>query len=570
MDAQSGSLTKLLAIGRRSDARFDRRILSLVALSILAAIVEVSALASLLPLLSLVSKGAPTPPLFASLSHYGPLGLVLIFAVLVSAAALIRLALTASIQRRVLQVGHSINVAIQRRLLDQPYLFHASQNSSRFVAALQKTDLLALGVMGPLVQGLAGLTIGFAILLFLIVTIDWRIAFGAVAVLGGTYWLLSQFVARRLRVRGKMSVEAYEDQVRLLMESSGAIRDIILDHRQSTFAEAFERVSWELTEARVGTDFLNQAPRFLVEAVGAIAIAGLAVLIAARDGTIASSLPVFGLLALAMVRIIPLAQIAYRAWAMLAAHQRAIDDVDKLLSLPILDDQQESSSPLPFQNGLEFRDITFAYPGGTRMVLDHASFRIERGEWLGLNGSTGAGKSTIGDIAMALLRPCAGEILIDGEALTSDAVLRWQRSVAHVSQSVYLLDESIAANIALTRSDRDIDRERVAQCANVAQLSEWIADLSRGLGTIVGEQGRKLSGGQRQRIGIARALYKCADFLVLDEATNALDSQTELALLDAIRGSRPDITVLMISHRASALDRCDRILKVEGGRLAPT
>ena len=569
MTAHFGTLQKLLAIGRRSDERFERRILSLAALSLVAAVVEIGALASLIPLLSLISDGAAKPLRFADVIELDALSIVLTFAALVSAAALTRLTLTAAIQRRVLQIGHFINVAIQRRLLDQPYLFHAAQNSSRFVAALQRTDQLALGVMGPLIQGLAGLAIGLAILLFLFVTIDWKITLSAVALLGGTYWLLSRFADRRLRARGAISDEAYEHQVRLLMESSGAIRDIILDDRQESFAEAFDRVSRQLSEARAGTDFLNQAPRFLVEAVGAIAIAGLAVVISARDGTITGSLPLFGLLALAMIRIVPLAQTAYRGWAMLAANQRAIADVDELLSLPLQSERHQGVLPLPFKKVLEFREVSFRYPGATQNVLDHAGLRIERGEWLGLSGSTGSGKSTTGDLAMGLLTPDAGEILIDDAALGSGLMQRWQRTVAHVSQSVYLLDESIAANIALTPSNKHIDWRRVQECAKIAQLDDWVAELEEGLGMIVGEQGRRLSGGQRQRIGIARALYKDAEFLVLDEATNALDGDTEAALLGAIRQSRPEMTLLMISHRETALARCDRVVKVEDGRLAP-
>jgi len=138
-----------------------------------------------------------------------------------------------------------------------------------------------------------------------------------------------------------------------------------------------------------------------------------------------------------------------------------------------------------------------------------------------------------------------------------------------VSQSVYLLDGSIAANIALALEEKDIDRERVVHCASLAQLESWIGGLPEGIDAPVGEQGRRLSGGQRQRIGIARALYKDAPFLLFDEATSALDATTEGAVLDAIRRARPNVTMLMISHRAAALERCDRVLRLKGGLLKP-
>ena len=569
MAAHSGTLSKLLSIGRRADSHFDRRIALLALLSLIAAGIEIAVLGSIVPVLALVAKRSPSNVSLSTIFGGDPLSIVLLFAGLVLGAAVARLALAAAIQRGVLKIGHAINTAIQRRLLYQPYLFHVSSNSSRFVAALQKADQLAFGVLGPLIQGAAGVIIGLAILAFLLMTVDWRVTAGACVVLGGSYFVMSRYAASRLVERGGAAVTAYEDQIKLMMESSGAIRDVLLDHRQQAFADVFERASMRMAKAREGTDLLNYAPRFMVEAVGAIAIAGLAVFIALREGGIAGSLPMFGLLALAMVRIVPLAQSAYRGWTMLPTQKRAIDDVEDFLQLPVPSSDGPPPAPLLFKKRLAVEDISFAYPGASRPVLEHANLTVERGEWLGLTGATGSGKSTLGDLIMGFLTPDAGEIAIDGETLTRDRIPHWQRSIAHVSQAVYLLDDSVGANIALVPAGAKSDRRLAGQCAEIAQLDRWINELPDGLDTIVGEQGGKLSGGQKQRVGIARALYKQSDFLVLDEATNALDAETEAALLDAVRQARPGITVLMISHRATALQRCDRVLKVEGGRLAP-
>lgn len=572
MSVSLGTLRKLLVVGRSADPAFNRRLAMLGLFSLVAAVAELATLGSLVPLLAMLADGgAPQPPIFASLLPDTALGMVLLFSGLVLVTALVRLALTAAIQRGVLHVGHAINSGIQRRLLDQPYLFHAGANSSRFVAALQKSDQLTLGLLRPLIQGLAGLVIGAAILAFLVAAIGWTVTLGATALLGGAYFLMSRLAGWRLEERGSAALEAYEEQVRLMMEGSGAIRDILLDQRQAAFAAAFERASARMAAARAGTDLLSLAPRFLIEAVGAIALATLAAVIAARNGGIGGSLALFGLLALAMVRIVPLAQMAYSGWTRLASNRSAVDDVAALLALPAAPaaGSRPICDPLPFTHSLAVEDLTFTYPGTSAPVLDRAGFAIAAGEWIGLTGSSGTGKSTLGDLLMGLLSPDGGRILVDGRPLTPDLVGRWQRTVGHVSQSAYLIDDTIAANIALRPGAAVAKPDLITDCARIAQLDEWVAGLTDGYDTIVGERGQRLSGGQRQRIAIARALYKGAALLVLDEATNALDTATERALLDTLASERPGLTLVLISHRATALERCHRLLVVEGGRVAP-
>ena len=538
--------------------------------SLAAALFEVATLGSLVPLLAMLADGrAPAIPFIGEGLPGTVTGLVLLFAAMVLVTTLVRLALTAAIQRDVLEVAHAVNIDVQRRLLDQPYAFHASANSSRFVAALQLADQLALGLLRPLVQGFAGLIIGGAILAFLVATAGWGVTLAASVILGGAYLLVSRIAGWRLVERGGAALRAYEEQVRLMMEGSGAIRDVLLDHRQSDFAAAFERASARMKTARAGTDLLSQAPRFLVEALGAIALAVMAAVIAARDGGIAGSLTLFGLLSLAMVRIVPLAQAAYAAWSRLASSSTAVEEIAALLDLPRRAPRYGEDQPLLFKQSVRLSGIRFSYPDASAPVVAGADLAIAAGEWLGLTGPTGAGKSTVGDLLMGLLDPDEGEILVDGGRLTPRAIKGWQQAIGHVSQSAYLIDDSIAANVALLPGGAGVDSTRLAECTRIAQLEDWIAQLPDGYATLVGERGQRVSGGQRQRIAIARALYKGGALLVLDEATNALDAATEGALLEAIRRERPHLAVVLISHRSSTLGHCDRVVQVNGGRVAP-
>jgi ATP-binding cassette subfamily B protein len=191
---------------------------------------------------------------------------------------------------------------------------------------------------------------------------------------------------------------------------------------------------------------------------------------------------------------------------------------------------------------------------------------IPRGSRIALIGRTGAGKTTFADLLMGLLRPSEGAILIDGTPLSPHNEQAWRRSVAHVPQSIFLADATIARNIAFTAREETIDLDRVTEAARIAQLDDFVSSLPEGLDTRVGERGIRLSGGQRQRLGIARALYKDAQLLVLDEATNALDAETEAALMRALIDEVGDErTILLISHRPSTLAYCDLVIRLDNG-----
>jgi ATP-binding cassette subfamily B protein len=168
---------------------------------------------------------------------------------------------------------------------------------------------------------------------------------------------------------------------------------------------------------------------------------------------------------------------------------------------------------------------------------------------------------------MGLLRPTAGQISVDGEVLDGSHIRAWQAGVAHVPQAIFLADKTLAENIAFGAPAPEIDLKRVRRAAELAQVCEFVESMPEGYDSMIGERGVRLSGGQRQRVGIARALYKEASVLVLDEATSALDNSTERSVMDAIEGLSRDLTVIMIAHRLSTVQRCDTIIELEHGRL---
>jgi ATP-binding cassette subfamily B protein len=220
-----------------------------------------------------------------------------------------------------------------------------------------------------------------------------------------------------------------------------------------------------------------------------------------------------------------------------------------------------------FRNTISFEDVGFRYGDGDAAIRN-LSLKVRKGERIGILGETGSGKSTFLDLLMGLLDPTEGEIRVDGRGLGDDNRADWQSLIAHVPQVIFLADSSIAANIAFGEAPETIDMDRVRAAAKRAQIDSFITTLPDGYETEAGERGVRLSGGQRQRIGIARALYKDASVLVLDEATSALDDKTEISVMAALSEAGRDLTIFMIAHRLSTLSGCDRLVRLEGGRVA--
>ena len=282
-------------------------------------------------------------------------------------------------------------------------------------------------------------------------------------------------------------------------------------------------------------------------------------------------IPLLGALALGAQRLLPALQQIYNGWSTLNANSTAISDVLEMLDQP-LPAEISIYEPLPLRECIRLKDVTFAYSPSQLPILECLNLEIRCGEFVGLIGSTGSGKSTTVDLLMGLLSPGAGTVLVDGLDVNSPSnvgLLRsWRASIAHVPQSIYLSDCSIAENIAFGVPQHLIDIDRVILAAKGAKIADFIASCPDKYNTFVGERGVSLSGGQRQRIGLARAFYKRAQILVLDEATSALDVETEASVIESINELGKSITVIMIAHRLSTIKYCDRVIKMSKGGIA--
>jgi ATP-binding cassette subfamily B protein len=564
MDAFS-ALFRLLPAARR------RQFLATLLLMLAGAAAEMVTIGAALPFLALIAdpNSALVPPrLLALLEAIGGspvVGAALVLIVVALASAVVRLILTWGSQRFVMAAGHDMAAAVFSRMLRQPYAEQVRRNSSQTLAAIEKVQGVVFGLLQPAMQGLIGGFIALCVFALLL-RIDARAAGIAALSVVLAYVAVSLLVRPRLRRNSEALAGTMVERTRTVQEGLGGIRDIILDRSEPLFEAKFRQLDSRYRRATAATQFVAGAPRFVVEAAGLVAIALVTLAMSLEPGGVVKAIPVLGALALGAQRLLPLLQQAYYGWSLASGNFRAFRDVIEMMEAPI-PEPQPAAAPLAFERELAFERVGFRYPEG-RFALADVSLRIRAGEHVGIAGATGGGKSTLLDLLMGLLEPDQGAILVDGRPLDAASRPGWQAGLAHVPQTIYLADDTIAANIAFPRQAGGMDEERLRAAVRAAQLDSFLAGLPEGLETYVGERGVRLSGGQRQRIGIARALYRRPRLLILDEATSALDEVTEAAVLAALQQLRSDLTLVTVAHRATTLAACDRLIRVDGGRVA--
>jgi ATP-binding cassette subfamily B protein len=549
-----------------------------MALTVVSACAEILSLGAVIPFISALTQPErlmqwpPVAHLAAVIGIKSADQLLLPLTIGFAAMALIsnsaRMLLLWASARFTFATGADLSSEVYRRTLYQPYSVHVARNSSEVISGItNKVGGTVLGVIFPLMT-LIAYSVSLVATLVALLIIDPWLALGAGFGFGACYGIITWFSRRRLRSNSRRIATEYTLVVKALQEGLGGIRDVLLDGNQSVYCDVYRRAERSLRRAQGDNVFIGQSPRFSMEAMGMVLIAGLAYWLSRHSAGVAASLPVLGALALGAQRLLPALQQVYGAWAAIAGSHALLEDTLGLLdqSLPA-SASSPAPRPLPFKQEIRLERVRFRYTEDGPWVIDNLTLIIAKGARVGLVGGTGSGKSTTLDLLMGLLRPTEGQISVDGQILDTDRVRAWQAGIAHVPQALFLADATLAENIAFGVPQGQADRQRVRRAAERAQICEFIDSMPQGFESLVGERGVRLSGGQRQRIGIARALYKEASVLVLDEATSALDNSTERSVMDAIEGLSRDLTIIMIAHRLSTVQRCDTIVELENGRL---
>jgi len=577
-------LKTLFRLWFKLSTRRRRQFLLLGVLMLVGGLAEVVSLGAVIPFLAVLASpekvlSHPAVVSFFKVLHYltRALGLSLpeslgltvftpifagIFALAALGAGATRLLLLWTSVRLANSAGADLSLEVYCRTLYQPYSVHVSRNSSAIISNIISKVGAVGGVLSSCLTVGTSFFVSFSIVLAIFV-INPVVAVISILSLGPSY-LVMNLVSNKKLLKNSLLISLETTQVvKALQEGLGGIRDVLLDGTQLLYCQIYQKADTPLRLAYASNTFISQSPRFIMEAIGMVLFATLALGIVEGPKGMVSALPMLGAMALGAQRLLPALQQGYAAWSSIVGSRAVIEDVLKMLDQQIPPGAQSLPRPLPFQESIRFDNLGFRHNEGAPLVLDRVNIMICKGSRVGFVGKTGSGKSTCLDLLMGLLEPTAGRILIDGVPLTHENLRAWQRNIAHVPQTIYLADSTVAENIAFGAQLNKIDMSRVREAASRAQIAEFIESLPQGYRALVGERGIRLSGGQRQRIGIARALYKKAQVLVFDEATSALDHETEKSVMKSINALKSDLTILIIAHRTSTLINCNQIINLD-------
>lgn len=379
-------------------------------------------------------------------------------------------------------------------------------------------------------------------------------------------WGYYRYVRQRINRYGEEENRAQREKSRVVAETFRGFTDVELNNAFPMMLRRFDEAMHEVVRTRSKEADIALLPQMVTElglAIGIALLAALSLTLGMGDG--ASQL-IFGIFAVAAIRLMPSVRNILSSWTTIRYNRYTIGILKEAPTEELQAQPSEEIDPLPFAHAITVSDLRFRFWDGEEELFDGLNLTIRKGEHIGFRGVSGVGKTTLFNLLLGFYTPTEGEIRIDGELLNDSTRKRWQQRVGYVSQSLFLTDGTFAENVALGTPSPEIDRERVMQVLEMAQLGDFVRGLKQGVDTRIGECGCRLSGGQRQRIGIARALYRKADVLFFDEATSSLDAATEQEINHSIaRLATEDksLTLLVIAHRETSLEGCDRIITLD-------
>tara|TARA_Y100000589_G_C27194279_1_gene646079 strand:- start:3147 stop:4901 length:1755 start_codon:yes stop_codon:yes gene_type:complete len=570
------TLWSLLNRKRKLQIRF------LLLTMILSAFAEIFTIASVFPFLTVLTNPEQVKNIFVlkvifnflniSESQNYILLVSLMFILTACSSAIIRLGNLWLSTNIAASIGTDLSFESYKRTIYQPYLYHTSKNSSEVIANSTKNVEVTVSAINKALDLIASSIISFLILLFLLI-LDFNVAITSISIFSISYLILSRTVRNTLYGNSKKVAKAINLQVKVIQEGLGAIRDVIIGNNHEIYTNNYLEVDIPLRKLQAKSQFLGLFPRYAIEALGLIVITLIALSISSQTNNNSIIISTLGTMALGFQRLLPAFQQIYSNWAGIKSDSTCIKNIIEMIKQPIPNIiKDKSQREIVFNKEIKLVNISFKYPSNPKKIFKSINLSIKAGERIGIIGETGGGKSTLMDLLIGLIPADSGKFLIDGidisKSVNKDFMISWRKSIAHVSQSIFLSDATIRENIAFGKNPSEIDEKLVRSCSKKANIDKFIKSCPNGYKTIIGENGVRLSGGQKQRIGIARALYNQKKILFLDEATSALDNDTEKRIMDTIDKLDKNLTIIMIAHRITTLSKFDRILKIENGNIS--
>ena len=474
---------------------------------------------------------------------------------------------------------------VQGRLMEaylhRPYEFFLNAESGEIVRIITSDAKNVFDLLSTVMFFFTEGVIAVALTIVIIMT-DPLIALLMAAVLIGAMLLSNRVIKPILRKAGKKYQNNTAKMNKWLLQSITGIKEVKVARKEEYFLDQFSQYGRKAIDSEKKNLVLGQVPRLSIEAFSISAMLAVIAMLMLRGREIDSMLPQLSAFAMAAVRLMPGVNRMTGALNQMSYYEPALDKMIEHLSVadrweqdskdeavdsePYGNVHKTSGTHITLNDKMELSDISFSYPNTEKSVLEHADMVIPVGKSVGVVGASGAGKTTAIDILLGLLKPQEGEVLADGVNIQED-YKGWLSHLGYIPQMIFMLDDTIRANVAFGVADSDVDDEQVWKALEEAQLKDFVKGLPEGLDTTIGERGVRLSGGQRQRIGIARALYTDPELLIFDEATSALDNETEAAIMESINALHGSKTLIIIAHRLTTIAECDIVYRVENGKI---
>lgn len=461
-----------------------------------------------------------------------------------------------------------------RAYLYSPYTFHLQRNSAELIRNLNsETAIFFNGVLSPGLLALTEVTILACIALFLLF-VEPVTSLAAAGGIGLATMIFYRVVRLKLSELGKARQYHQGQVIQTINQGLGGVKEAKVLGREQLFIDEYQRHNISSTRALQFSQVVSQLPRFFIESIAIVGLMLIVVSVLAQGRSLSAVLPTLSLFAAAAFRLMPsinriiitVTQMRFSSHSVyVLSHDlrelKAVEEKRNRVGWSNTEVRQQA-----LQTEIALQNVLYQYPGASDASLRGVSLTIPRGTSVGFVGSSGAGKTTIVDVILGLLPPTEGQVLVDGRDIYDD-LTAWQRSIGYIPQSIYLCDDTLRNNIAFGIPADEINEDWIESAVESAQLTELVKSLPQGLDTLVGDRGVRLSGGQRQRVGIARALYHNPEVLVMDEATAALDNQTEAGVMEAVEKLSGEKTLITIAHRLSTVKNCDRLYFMRQGQI---
>jgi len=450
------------------------------------------------------------------------------------------------------------STALFRVTLSLPYTAYAQKNSGELMAIIS-AETTQISAISMNILRLFTEVFTIAMVYSVLLIVNWQMTLVLTFVLSFLAFIFLKILVEKNRFFGKKRTEADIQSNRVMLEALRNFKFVRLKGNKRELIDNYNKARLKSAKATVRSYTLNATPKSILESIGFSLLVAAVIFIIAQYGDTAMVVPVISMYALALYRMLPCMFRLMQNVSGIANAQYSFDRVAEILRQPI---ENEGDETVAFNEAINLRNIAFRYATGGD-VIHNASLSIRKGERIAVTGESGSGKSTLIDLMIGILKPCSGEITIDGRPLCEQTIRSWRRKIGYIPQSIYLFDGTIGENVAY---GSEMGEEKIKVALQKANIWDFLL-TKEGINTKVGEGGIQLSGGQQQRVGIARALYNDPEILVLDEATSALDNETEKKIMDEIYSASENKTLIVIAHRLSTVERCDRTIKIENGKI---